>query len=83
MQHSEDNEFDRRLRLVSLVYEVLRDLKIPVDATDSETLTILSRAFLAKMTALADPAPLMAREERLPPMFRKQAIDRRHRLSSH
>jgi hypothetical protein len=87
MERSETDEIDRRSRLVSLVYEVLRDLKPPADATDSEILSVLSQAFLAKMTAPAEPAPPTAHEDRLSPMFLIPAgekVDRRHyRRSSH
>jgi hypothetical protein len=55
MQNSENGEYDRRLRLVSLTYEVLRDLKFPADATDSETLSLLSQEFLARTAAPAQP----------------------------
>jgi hypothetical protein len=82
MQPPENNEFDRRSRLVSLAYEGLRDLRTPADATDSEILTIISQAFLAKTTGLTEPAPLMAREDRMSPMFLTQAVgrlDRRQR----
>jgi hypothetical protein len=45
------NVSDRRSRLVSLVYEVLRDMKTPDEAMDEEMLLFLSRAFLDKATA--------------------------------
>ena len=45
-----ENEIDRRSRLVSLAYEVLRDMKTPDDATDVEMLSLLSRAFSDRAT---------------------------------
>jgi hypothetical protein len=48
---SENEEYNCRLRLFSLAYEALGDLKIPADrATEESTLSFLSRAFLAKAT---------------------------------
>jgi hypothetical protein len=48
------SESDRRSRLVSLAYKVLSDMKTPTDdeMTDEEMLSLLSRAFLDKATAL-------------------------------
>jgi hypothetical protein len=45
-----DDDQDRRLRLVRLAYEVLRDMKTPDDATDVEMLSLLSRAFSDRAT---------------------------------
>jgi hypothetical protein len=46
-------EFERRSRLVSLAYEVLRDMKSPSDeATTEVILSDLSRAFLEKADTL-------------------------------
>jgi hypothetical protein len=50
-----DDDYDRRSRLVGLVYEVLRDIKMPEDATDRERLLLLCRAFSDKATAPAKP----------------------------
>jgi hypothetical protein len=36
----DEDEYNRRSRLVLLAYEVLRDLKIPDDATDMEMLSL-------------------------------------------
>jgi hypothetical protein len=58
MSLSENLDFDRRSRLVSLVYEVLRDMKTPENATDSERLYLLSQAFSDRATAPAIPEPL-------------------------
>jgi hypothetical protein len=49
------DESEQRLHLVSLVYEGLRDMKMPaVDATDAEVFSLLSRAFFEKATALME-----------------------------
>jgi hypothetical protein len=49
------DEYERRSRLVSLAYEVLRDMKTPVDeATNMAMSSDLSRAFFDKATALAN-----------------------------
>jgi hypothetical protein len=48
------DEFERRSRLISLVYEVLQDMKLPSDeATIEAILSDLSRAFLDKAAALS------------------------------
>jgi hypothetical protein len=47
------DELERRSRLISLVYEVLRDMKSPADETTSMAmLSDLSRAFLDKANNL-------------------------------
>jgi hypothetical protein len=70
-----ENESDQSLRLVSLAYEVLRDMKTPDDdATDQEMLSLLSQAFFDKATALAklEPAaPAAPKERRGTIMFSK------------
>jgi hypothetical protein len=49
------DELERRSRLISLVYEVLRDMKTPtVEATNIAMFSDLSRAFQNKATALAN-----------------------------
>ena len=48
-----ENESDQSLRLVSLAYEVLRDMKTPTDDATSMARD-LSRAFSDKATALAN-----------------------------
>jgi hypothetical protein len=49
----QNNEFERRSRLVSLVYDVLRDMETPAnEATSTEVLSALSQAFLDKMAVL-------------------------------
>jgi hypothetical protein len=49
------DEFERRSRLVSLAYEVLRDMKSPSDeATTQVMLSALSQAFLDKAAALTN-----------------------------
>jgi hypothetical protein len=66
------DEYERRSRLVSLAYEVLREMKTPADdATNMAMLSDLSRAFLDKATALANveaTAPWM-RGPKLPSMY--------------
>jgi hypothetical protein len=58
---------ERLSRLVSLVYEVLRDMKAPTDEATSMA-TDLSRAFSNKATALAnlEAAAPKARKPKLP-----------------
>jgi hypothetical protein len=52
---TEGDDFDRRSRLVSLVYEVLRTVATPADgATEMATCAALSRAFSDKAIALAN-----------------------------
>ncbi len=48
----QSDEYERRSRLVSLAYEVLRDMETPADeATNMTVLSALSRAFFDKATA--------------------------------
>jgi hypothetical protein len=65
MSLSEDDEFDRRRRLVLLAYQVVRDMKMPDDATDVEGLSLLSRAFSDMATKLEAPEP-KGREDKPP-----------------
>jgi hypothetical protein len=52
---TEMDEFERRSWLVSLAYEVLRDMEPPADdATDMAVLSDLSRAFYVRAAALAN-----------------------------
>jgi hypothetical protein len=63
------DDLERRSRLISLVYEVLRDMKSPTDeATKMAMFSDLSRAFLDKATALEnlETAAPRVRETRLP-----------------
>ncbi len=57
----QNDEIEWRSRLVSLVYEVLRDMEAPAsEATNAAVLSALSRAFLDKAAAQANreaPAP--------------------------
>jgi hypothetical protein len=47
------DDLERRSRLISLVYEVLRDMKTPTDeATNRAMFSDLSQAFLDKATEL-------------------------------
>jgi hypothetical protein len=49
----QNDEIERRSRLVLLVYEVLRDMETPAEeATNTAVLSALSRAFLDKATVL-------------------------------
>ena len=49
------DDFERRARLVCLVYEVLRSMETPADgATDMAMLSALTRAFSDKTIALAN-----------------------------
>jgi hypothetical protein len=51
---AEMNEFERRSRLVSLTYEVLRGVQLPEgEATTKVMLSVLTQAFLEKAAALA------------------------------
>jgi hypothetical protein len=63
------DELERRSRLISLVYEVLRDMKSPADETTNMAMfSDLSRAFLDKATALEnlEAAAPRVREPKLP-----------------
>jgi hypothetical protein len=52
------DDTERRLRLVSLAYEVLRDMKTPADGTtDEEMCSLLSQTFLEVMVPLEADAP--------------------------
>jgi hypothetical protein len=52
---TQSDEFERRSRLISLVYEVLQDMKTPTDeATSMAMFSDLSRAFSDKATTLAN-----------------------------
>ena len=51
----QNDEIERRSRLVLLVYEVLRDMEAPAEEmTNTAVLSALSRAFLDKATAQAN-----------------------------
>ena len=51
----QSDEYERRSRLVSLAYEVLRDMETPADeATNMAVFSALSRAFFDKATAQAN-----------------------------
>jgi hypothetical protein len=64
------SDVERRLRLVKLAYEMLRDMETPTDeATNVAVLTELSRACLEKATTLANLEPAAApkaRQSKLP-----------------
>ena len=52
------DDFERRARLICLVYEVLRSMETPADgATDMAMLSALTRAFSDKTIALANLEP--------------------------
>jgi hypothetical protein len=58
---TQSDEYERRLWLVTLAYEVLRDMKTPTDeATNVAVLFALSRASLEKATTLANLEPATA-----------------------
>jgi len=90
MAKTPSDEYERRSRLVSLAYEVLRDMESPTDGTTSMAMfSDLSRAFFDKATALANveadgPG---AREPRLPASMysiadtRTSALRRHYRLT--
>jgi hypothetical protein len=66
---TQSDEYGRRSRLVSLAYEVLREMKTPVaEATTTAMSSDLSRAFFEKATVLANhkPAAPMARVPKAP-----------------
>ena len=59
------DEFERRSRLVSLAYEVLRDMETPADdATLRAMFADLARAFFDKATSLANLEAAAPRERR-------------------
>ncbi len=50
----QSDEIERRSRLISLAYEVLRDMETPADeATNMTVFSALSRAFFDRATTLA------------------------------
>jgi hypothetical protein len=54
----DEDEYERRLRLVLLTYEVLKDMEAPKDeATSAAMFTLLSRAFFENTATLALVAP--------------------------
>jgi hypothetical protein len=57
---AQTDDFERRSRLISLVYEVLRDMETPT-ADETSMATALSRAFSQKATALANLEPTAPR----------------------
>lgn len=64
------HEIERRARLVSLVYEVLRDMEAPADeATNMEVFSALSRAFFEKATAQANREPATSKAPRKSVMY--------------
>ena len=64
---AQSDDFERRSRLISLVYEVLRDMNTPTDDATSMARD-LYRAFSDKTTALANLEPVepRARQSKLP-----------------
>jgi hypothetical protein len=74
----QNDEIERRSRLVLLVYEVLRDMETPAEeTTNTAVLSALSRAFLDKATALDTTAQANSnvappRERRNLGMFARQ-----------
>jgi hypothetical protein len=80
------DEYERRSRLVSLAYEVLRDMESPTEGTTNMAMfSDLSRAFLDKATALAnveDAAP-SARGPKLPESMYSIADARNSALRRH
>ena len=66
------DEYERRSRLVSLAYEVLRDMKTPADeATNMAMFSDLSRAFFDRATALAHLKVAAARRKPRTDMYSK------------
>ena len=54
----QDDDFERRSRLISLVYEVLRDMETPAEgATEISTLSALSQAFAERAIAWQSSKP--------------------------
>jgi hypothetical protein len=67
----QNDDVERRSRLVSLVYEVLQDMETPAEeATNTAVLLALSRAFLDKATVL-DNATAQANSEVAAPRERR------------
>jgi hypothetical protein len=61
----QSDEIERRCRLVSLVYEVLRDMETPAEeTTNTAILFALSRAFLEKATKPANRGAAAPAERR-------------------
>jgi hypothetical protein len=64
----QSDEHERRSRLVTLVYEVLRDMESPADdVTDMALFSHLSRAFFDKATALSTVGAVGPRARETPP----------------
>jgi hypothetical protein len=77
------DESDQLLRLVSLVYKLLWDMKMPVGGeTDAEVLLRLSRAFADKATALGEGEAVEPKEREGKPtfMFSTDSVGMRTRL---
>ncbi len=54
----QDDDLERRSQLISLVYEVLRDMETPAEgATEIATLSALSQAFADKAVAWQSSKP--------------------------
>jgi hypothetical protein len=68
----QNDEIERRSRLVLLVYDVLRDMETPAkEATSTEVLSALSRAFLDKMVVLDKGSAQANGEVAAPPKRQK------------
>ena len=64
----DEDEYERRLRLVLLTSEVLKDMETPTDeATNMAMFTLLSRAFFDDATTLALGALLRSRQRSAKP----------------
>jgi hypothetical protein len=63
------DDFHRRSRLISLVYEVLRNMELPADgATERAMCSILSKAFADKAIALPNLEAVEPRARHKSPM---------------
>jgi hypothetical protein len=73
-----DDDYDRRLRLISLAYKVLQGMKVPDGATDLEMLSLMARRFSDMATAPLTPEAPPAKKPTS--MFsRAQPASARHR----
>lgn len=69
MNTDSPDDFHRRSRLISLVYEVLRNMESPADgATESAMCSILSKAFADKAIALPNLEAVVPRARHKSPM---------------
>jgi hypothetical protein len=71
----DEDEYERRLRLILLTYEVLKDMETPTDEASSVAMfTLLSRAFFDNATTLALGALLRSHQRATKPRGQLESI---------